>query len=155
MKSRFVLALLLLAAPGIAAAEPTCGPYGCKAFLVPLESGAYALQGVISFPMSQRALPAKVWVYDAQGEFRQTLSIHWSELNYFCCCPSEWHGEYADTLVFPVDPGDVLKVVVRGGDSCSTSVVVPKPGDPALLDGSTDATITQAPPDAVADPRAR
>ena len=134
MKTLAFLAVMVALTGPLYAADNSCPEYTCGAMLVPLASGGYVVQGRMVLPMTwYQERPAATYVLlIVNGDVVQTVPLHWSSRHYFCCCPSDWLGEFADRVFFSVTPGDRVLIVFGEERLCETEVVVPPKPAPAL-----------------------
>jgi hypothetical protein len=82
--------------------------------------------GEARFPITWYSTPPARYVDVFLGEEKlQIIPIAWGSVDYFCCCPSEMYGEYADLLNPVAKPGDEIRVVIGSYEICETVLVVP------------------------------
>lgn len=121
--------------------ESSCQPYGCEARVLSLKSDRYVIMGSIRLPVtwSGNAKPpaafARITVLHANPTgpvLEQLIAINWSRVDYFCCCPSEWYGEFKAELRLDVKPGTQLLIEIGKSEICTTTVTVPDPSQPQL-----------------------
>lgn len=123
--------------------DTVCDAYGCEARVISLMCGQHAIMGSTTLPVTWSgtdkppAAFARITVIRDDGfaldpRQVQLIPIHWTPVDYVCCCPAEWYGEFADVLTLEVEPGMRLLVEIGERETCATTVTVSFPFAPQL-----------------------